>query len=274
MNNINQGSKNRYLISVLIRKVSARLVASVILLSSIAFLIQAHLSFAEKLSTTLLVPLGIRSDQQPYEVRLNDRCFAVLNTRLINEGKLTVLNGEMDFKIAWMGQIIPVNSKFELNFTELDQLGASMLTLTGLGETVTLGTEGISPINLKMIVGGRYLPTLELPGPITLVLGKGKNLFLRVPQRLINSPLNINNPIIAAGGLATLGLDTRGLPPNGASPFSLIPLKSSSSIDSQTLNSASEKVTSKDTAQNSICENMPLDLSNLGALKDLLRIVT
>lgn len=251
---------------------SARLIASTILLTTTASLIQAHLSFAEKLSTTLLLPLGISSKHQAYEVRLNDRCFAVLRTKLLNEGKLTVLNGEMDFKISWMNQIIPVNSKLELNFTELDQLGASMLTLSGLGETLTLGTEGISPINLRMIIGGRYLPTFELPGPVALVFGKGKNLYLRVPQRLINAPLSTKNPIIAAGGLASLGLNAQNLTQDGKAPFSLVPVNSSST-DPKHLGSTLAKQASEDTKENSVCENVPLDLNHLGALKELLRIV-
>lgn len=265
----------RSLITRVGSKASARLVATIIFLATTASLIQAHYSLAEKLSASILVPLGIKAGQESHEIQLKGRCFSILTTNLERQGKLTVLNGNLSFNVSWMGQVLPVTSKFELNFTELDQLGASMLTISGLGESITFGTEGISPINLRMIIGGRSLPTLELPGPISLAINKAKNISLRVPQRLLHTPLNSGNPVMASGGIASLGLASAGLAPDGKIPFSIAPL----SIDTskKTSTTLAEKEGIQDEAVNPktfTCEQVPLDLSSLAALKDLLRIVT
>lgn len=264
----------RSLILQLTSKVSARLVATVAFLTTSGFLLQAHYSLAEKLSASVLVPIGIKSGQEAHEIRLNDRCFSILNTNLTKEGKLTVLNGNLNFNISWMGQLVPVTSKFELNFTELDQLGASMLTISGLGESITFGTEGIAPISLRTIIGGKALPTFELPGPISLIINKGKTVSLRVPQRLLHTPLNSSNPVMATGGIASLSLATASLAPNGKIPFSIAPITLTSSQKSSTRVKSEAPSAGTINMQTVSCESVPLDLSSLAALKDLLRIVT
>jgi hypothetical protein len=150
----------------------------------------------------LVLDESISLGKREFSLYYQGQCLGVTSTEFKAEGQSHVLLGHGELWFRQNGRSLFPSIRFEVGFTELDQLGASVLELLLEDTRLTFGTTGIDPIQFKSRLKGKFgeeLFEFLAPGPIFLVRQRNRKFGIRYPELAKVNALAKANPMLTEG---------------------------------------------------------------------------
>jgi hypothetical protein len=158
-------------------------VALTILVIAIATGIDAAKLIHQREKSFMLFPSLLSKSQKNWELTWQNNCFGTLKTKYAGTKDTRSFTGTAQINLDYGHSLINLTAKIKLEFNELLQLGASLITLTdgNNSELLTLGSIGVNPITIHLNSIGLKPLTFNIPGVVELIEINNSDYGIRYP---------------------------------------------------------------------------------------------